>query len=838
VAVLFTLTLFVSAFLLFLVQPMLARMVLPLLGGTPAVWNTCMVFFQALLLAGYAYAHAAPAWLGTRRQAVLHIGLLFLPLLVLPIAVPPGWTPPETGNPVPGLLALLLATIGLPFFVVSTSGPLLQRWFALTGHRRARDPYFLYAASNLGSMIALLGYPFLFEPQFGLARQSRLWTMGYGVLVALTCVCAVMVLRAAPVEVPADEPAEAPLRLAWTRRLYWVLLAFVPSSLMLSVTTYLTTDIASIPLLWVLPLSLYLLTFIFVFGRRQLIPLSLALRFLPLVVLTIVFVQLSEATEPVALLIGVHLFGLFCVGMVCHGLLAADRPPVGHLTEFYLWLSVGGVLGGLFNALVAPLVFSSIAEYPLVLVLACLVRPATTGRPIRLNRAAEVTSPQSASPLATNATTNELEVAVQLPSPVGVELQPVPAMGLVSPVAAVETEETRPAAEQQAPVVEVAHIPTTANNEVPSRATETASPLTRGELWRRLLDVVLPLLLGGATAGVIVVCQKAGVAPGPKSVALMFAAPMVVCYTFMDRSLRFALGVAAVLLASSLYQGVLGKVEYRTRSFFGVHRVTRDPTGSFHVLAHGNTIHGQQSIVDDPIWKEHGKPLTYYYPTGPIGHLFGALDNDPRLRRVGIIGLGAGTMVAYARPGWHWTYFEIDPAVARIAQDPNLFSYYTKARARGVQLDVVFGDARLTLERTEEKFGMIVLDAFSSDAIPVHLLTREALQVYLSRLEEGGFLLFNISNRYLDLEPVVAALAADAGLECLFEDDRYSDGSDEKHGKTKSQWLVMARRIEDLPRVRGKNGIWAPPTPRTGLPVWTDDYSNLFQVFRSLPGRE
>jgi hypothetical protein len=534
-------------------------------------------------------------------------------------------------------------------------------------------------------------------------------------------------------------------------------------------------------------------------------------------------------------LIAVHLFGLFCVGMACHGLLAADRPPVGHLTEFYLWLSVGGVLGGLFNALVAPLAFNSIVEYPLVLVIACLVRPAAAGRPLRLNRAVE--EPRSPSPLATDAPEKESEVTVQLPAPVGVELQPTPSMELMSPGAAVQTEEIRPPAEEQAPAVQVPEIVAITNN-VPTRGPDAALPLTRGEVRRRVLDVILPLLLGVATAGVILACQAAGVAPGPKSVALMFAAPIVVCYTFMDRPLRFALGVAAVLLASSQYQGVLGKVVYRTRSFFGVHRVTRDPTGHFHVLAHGNTIHGQQSIDPDPIGRAHSKPLTYYYPTGPIGHLFGALGNDPRLRRVGIIGLGAGTMVAYAHPGWHWTYFEIDPAVARIAQDPKLFTYYTDAEARGVQLDVVFGDARLTLERTDEKFGMIVLDAFSSDAIPVHLLTREALQVYLSRLEEGGFLLFNISNRYLDLEPVVAALAADAGLECLFEDDRYSDSSEEKNGKTKSQWLIMARRKEDLPRVRGKAGIWAPPTPRIGLPVWTDDFSNLFQVFRSLPGRE
>jgi hypothetical protein len=806
VAVLFTLTLFVSAFLLFLVQPMLARMVLPLLGGTPAVWNTCMVFFQAMLLAGYAYAHAAPAWLGTRRQSALHVGLLLLPLFALPIALPADRALPDMGNPVPALLALLLVTVGLPFFVIATNGPLLQRWFAATGHRRAHDPYFLYAASNLGSMIALLGYPFLFEPRFGLAEQTRLWAIGYAVLAVLVTACAAISWRSPPaaVALKPDEPtpaanlisdpyseidnggitrepiSQAPVvaftdgltpgpsqpeqspppslsptppsvatldgRVTALRRMRWVILAFVPSSLMLSVTTYLTTDIASIPLLWVLPLSLYLLTFILAFSRRQMLPLALVLRWMPLVVLLILIVLLSKGTEPpVNLLISIHLLGLFWVSLACHGLLAADRPSIGHLTEFYLWLSVGGVIGGLFNALLAPLLFKSILEYPIVLVLACLLRPSPT----------------------------------------------------------VDSQR---------------------------------------EGLRRGLDLALPIALGLLTAGIIVGCRAAGVPPGRLSVALMFAAPVVLCYTFAERPLRFGLGVAAVLVASNLYPGLLGEVIYSTRSFFGVHRVTIDPTGQFHVLAHGNTIHGQQSI--DP--ERRSRPLTYYHITGPVGHLFAALGKDPRLNRVGIIGLGSGTMATYAWPGQHWTYFEIDPAVARIAQDRSLFTFYGDALDRGVKLDTVFGDARLTLERTTDRFGMIVIDAFSSDAIPVHLLTREALKVYFSRLETGGFLTFNISNRYLDLEPVLAELARDAGAVCLLEDDRYfetqndkknnknyPDTSEAHKGKTRSQWAVMARQEKDLPRVRGKGGVWTPLTPKTGLPVWTDDYSNLFQVFRS-----
>jgi hypothetical protein len=738
VSVLFTLTLFVSALLLFLVQPMLARMVLPQLGGSPAVWNTCMVFFQALLLAGYAYAHNVPVWLGIRRQAVLHVGLLLLPLLVLPVALPPDWTPPDTGHPVPALLAILLVTVGLPFFVVSTSGPLLQRWFAATGHPRAADPYFLYAASNLGSMIALLSYPFLFERQFGLAEQSRLWAAGYVVFVVLTALCAVVVVRTAPAQVPEDRPAEPPAPLAWKRRLHWVLLAFVPSSLMLSVTNYLTTDIAAIPLLWVLPLSLYLLTFILVFARRTILPLPVVLRWMPAVVVTLVLLLLAEGMKPpVNVAIGVHLFGLFWIGMACHGLLAADRPPVGRLTEFYLWLSVGGVFGGLFNSLLAPLVFSSILEYPVILVVACLLRPAPPADPKR---------------------------------------EPV----------------------------------------------------------RRRLDLALPLTLGVATAGLILACQWSGVPPGRASIALMFGWPIIVGYTFFARPLRFGLGIAAILVASGLYPGMHGKVEYRTRTFFGVHRVTLDPSGRFRSLAHGNTVHGRQSL--DP--GRRGEPLTYYDRHGPVGNFFAALEDgqeDPRLRRVGLIGLGCGTIAAYARPGQHWTYFEIDPAVGRIAQNPDLFTYCSDAEARGARIDVVYGDARLTLGRSGERFGVIVIDAFSSDTIPVHLLTREALRVYLDHLEDGGLLLFNISNDYLDLEPLLAALADDCQppLVCRVRDNLWLQKPEKEAGMTPSQWAVMARSQGDLPPRMRQRASWHKPAARPGLRAWTDDFSNLFEVLRS-----
>jgi hypothetical protein len=358
--ILFALTLFLSATLLFLVQPMIAKMILPLLGGTPAVWNTCMVFFQAALLCGYASVHTTTAWLGSRRQILLQVVLLALPALVLPIGVAGSWVPPADANPIPWLLGLLLVSAGLPFLVVSTTAPLLQKWFAGTAHASARDPYFLYAASNLGSMVALLSYPVLVEPNLTLAAQTELWAVGYAVLAALVLGCALVAWRgasAAPASAPpsADTaPAATRCRLPASRRLRWVLLAFVPSSLMLSVTTYLTTDIAAIPLLWVIPLAIYLLTFILVFARRQLLPHALLLRLFPLLMVLLILAMLRESTEPGWLVLLLHLLTFFVVAMVCHGELAHDRPPVTHLTEFYLWLASFAIQGTPLSEPIAP----------------------------------------------------------------------------------------------------------------------------------------------------------------------------------------------------------------------------------------------------------------------------------------------------------------------------------------------------------------------------------------------------------------------------------------------------------------------------------------------------
>jgi SAM-dependent methyltransferase len=740
---LFATTMFVSATLLFVVQPMFARMVLPLLGGSPAVWNTNVVFYQVVLLAGYAYAHLSAARLNRRRQAALHLALLLVPLLALPIAVPAGWSPPTDANPVPWLLALLLVAVGGPFFVVASTSPLLQYWFAGTRHRAAADPYFLYAASNAGSMLALLGYPLLVEPRLRLGAQSWLWSAGYLLLCVLMLFCALVAWRTAGNDegrrtkdegrrAAAAQPiAEAQPLIR--RRLRWALLAAVPSSLMLSVTTYLSTNIAPIPLLWVVPLALYLLTFILVFAGRPILPQLVVVRALPIVLLPLVIVICAGATQPIGLLIGLHLTAFFVATMVCHGALAADRPAPRQLTEFYLWMSAGGALGGMFNALLAPLLFNTVIEYPLALVLACLLLP-----------------------------TNHQE-----------------------------------------------------------HAKDGRWPFVGGRLW---LDLALPLGLGALVVALILGLHAAGVPPGPLSYGLSFGVPALVCFSFSRRPLRFALGVAAIFAAGALYTSDQGQVLHAERSFFGLHRVLLDTTGRYHVIAHGGTLHGRQAL--DPARAR--EPLSYYYASGPIGQVFAGTQGTRERPRVAVIGLGAGSLACYKRPGQEWTFYEIDPSVERIARDP---AYFTFLRDCAPEAPVVLGDARLSLVRAPDgAYDLIVLDAYSSDSTPVHLITREALALYRAKLAPGGLLAFHVSNQYLDLKPVLGALAEDAGLAALFQDDLAIAPDEQARGKSASQWVLLARDQADFGTL-ATDPRWQ-PLAGAGAAVWTDDFSSILSVLR------
>jgi hypothetical protein len=737
VLILFGVTIFVGASLLFLVQPMFARMALPLLGGAPGVWNTAMVFYQAVLLAGYAYAHLSTRWLGPRRQAGLHLLVLVLPVVGLPIALPAGWTPPGETSPVPWLLGLLAVAVGLPFFAVSATSPVLQAWFAATGHRAARDPYVLYAASNLGSMLALLAYPVLVERLLRLDAQSRLWAWGYGALLLLAAGCALALWRAgaggraseatagtgAPPAVATPGGPGAPI--AASRRGRWIVLAAVPSSLMLSVTAYLSTDIAAIPLLWIVPLAIYLLTFALVFGRRRLVPHRVWVELLPVALLPLVLVLVARANEPLALIIPTHLVAFFVAAMVCHGELAQDRPDPRHLTEFYLWVSVGGVTGGAFTALIAPIVFTNVLEYPLVLALLPLL---------------------------------------------------------------------------------------------PARA-----PAAWQGRRRQVLDVLLPLGLGGLTVGLIVGLERAGL--GPAAIGPAVGLMTLLGLTFSRRPVRFALGLAALLLAGSVYRGEEGQLLYAERSFFGVSRVTREPSGQYHMLMHGTTLHGMQALAP----ARRREPLTYFHPSGPLGQFFASVDGPAPRRAVAVVGLGAGSLACYGKPGQRWTFYEIDPTVLRIAANAAFFTFLRDCPPTPF---VILGDARLTLVRAPSAtYDLIILDAYSSDAPPMHLITLDAVRLYLSKLAPGGVLLFNISNRHLVLEPVLGAIARAAGLVARTRDDARVGDAERSTGKVESQWVVMARREGDLGGLRD-DPLWKVPVTPPDLPPWTDDFASLLAAFR------
>ncbi|HVU35702.1 MAG TPA: fused MFS/spermidine synthase [Opitutaceae bacterium] len=728
---LYTLTIAAGAALLFILEPMFARQILPLLGGSPAVWNTAMVFFQAALLAAYAYAHASTARWGVRRQSAAHLIVIALAFLVLPIAVPAGWTPPTHATPVWWVLGLLTVAVGLPFFAIATTSPLLQRWFSATLHPRSGDPYFLYAASNAGSLLGLLSYPLWIEPHFRLSQQARLWSWGYALVGGLIAACAVTVWRspAAPV-VGSDAPADAP-RPGARRRILWLALAFVPSSLMLGVTTYLSSEVAVVPLLWIVPLALYLLTFVAAFARRRLIPAAALARAFPLLAVIWVLVVDMFVTHPIGGLMALHLAVFVVIALLCHGRLAEDRPSAANLTEFYLWVSVGGMLGGIFNALLAPLVFSSVAEYPIALTLACwlALRPPAT----------------------------------------------------------------------------------------------TASGSKPGPAWRAG-DILWPVLLGAVTWVALVLLRHSRFGDDARPTALVFGAAAILCYLASKRPARFAAAVGALLLVGHFSPGDEGRVLSAKRSFFGVHRVMLDPTGRYHVLLNGVTIHGRQAVVGP----HRDTPLSYYHPSGPAGDVLAAYGRTSP-ENVAVVGLGAGSLASYARPGQQWTYFEIDPVVEQLARDRRYFTFLADSAA---PMHVVLGDARQSLTRVPDgAYDLLILDAYSSDAIPVHLVTREALALYLRKLAPHGRLLFHISNVHLDLEPVFANLAHDAHLACLTRDDTRLSAPEIALGKSPSQWLVMARTAADLERLASTPG-WRPARVDSTQRVWSDDYSSILTVMR------
>jgi hypothetical protein len=676
-------TLFLSAFLLFGIQPMFAKMVLPKLGGSPGVWSVAMVFFQTALLAGYGYAHWLVSRFTVRRAALLHIALMVAVLLVgLPIGIAAGFErPPQEGETI-WLIALFAASVGMPFFAVAANGPLLQAWFARSGHPRAADPYFLYAASNIGSFLALIAYPFLVEPVLTLSLQSLAWSWGFGLLLAAIAACAGLAIGGGENGVAAVRALSAPAAVTGRQKLGWVALAFVPSGLLVAVTAHLSTDVASVPLLWVVPLALFLLTFVIVFQSRPLLRHGWMLTAHLVFVAALILKMLFQWTIGWGGELALHLGLFFTTAMVAHGELARRRPDAANLTGFYLWMSLGGVLGGLFCGLLAPLLFNSVVEYPILIVAGLLCRPGFT--------------------------------SIRMPGPVRAGLAGAVVVGLI---ALVVTEQQRS-------------------------------------------DSV--------------------------------------------------------------------------RSFFGVNRITESPDGRFRILVHGSTVHGAQRLRQDDGSLVTGRPeaLSYYFTGGGIADGIDAVRRrrGGTLQAVAAIGLGTGSLACQTRPGEDWTFFEIDPQVARMATDPARFSFMSHC-APGAR--IVLGDARLTLSDVAPvSLDLIVVDAFSSDAIPVHLMTTEAIALYQSKLRPGGAILFHISNRNMDLGPIVTATAHARGLSTWIRLTQQTVELTEQR-KYSPHVAIVARHSEDL-GLPAEQGWVAQPGPGTAR-AWRDDYADVIgAIWRKL----
>lgn len=734
VPALFAVAIFTSASLVFVVQPMVTKLVLPMLGGSPSVWNTSMVFFQAALLAGYAYAHALQRISSLRTQVIVHLALLALAALTLPLHVASVFGEPDPSRPILWLLGTLAASVGAPFAVLSATAPLLQAWYARVraGHSDGQNPYVLYAASNLGSFLALLSYPIVIEPLATLTGQRWGWSGGYLAFIAMIVVMGLLIWTRRTADSVSTAKLEASPPISLKGKLILVLLAAAPSSLMLGVTTHLSTDVASAPFLWVAPLALYLLTFVIAFQSRPWIRPSTTL-LLQAAVGAACVVAVAFRAANWGMLFAIHLSAFFLAALMCHQALAARRPAPDRLTEFYLLLSLGGVVGGAFTALVAPVIFNMVWEYPLVLVLVGLARPWGRGS----------VGPRNLALL--------LAASIICMIPIGLQI------------------------------------------------------------WLAIDDAARAMFY--KIAGDMQFAQLA---------AVILAGAAICAFMARDRALVFT-----AILAMTAFSGQYVNRGYDSavsdRSFFGVLRVavTQDDRmgGDVHVMTHGTTLHGAQAR--DAAFD--CTPTLYYAPTTPIGRATETvLARGPA--RIGVVGQGSGAMAAYKRAGDTLTFFEIDPMVNEISRDPRWFTYINGCAVGPVE--TVFGDAKLTLEKQPKGvYDLLLIDAFSSDAVPTHLLTEEAIELYAGLLKPTGVLVLHLSNRNLDItEPAIAAAQA-LGLpsrHSLF----LEDGSQPVMAIASTEALAISPTEAGLAGF-GAEGGWTIPA-RTEVRPWTDDYVNLF----------
>ncbi len=750
---LYALTIFCGAFLLFLVQPLMGKYLLPWFGGGPGVWTTCLLFFQTLLLGGYAYAHFLQR-LAPKRQAIVHLVLLAAALACLPIVPNPSWKPNGTEEPVVRILLLLTVTLGLPYLVLSATGPLLQRWLSLT-HPGA-TPYRLYALSNAGSLLALVAYPFFLEPRYPRNAIGLGWSAGLGVFAVLCGACAWRVRRAAQPETvpPADvrNTNISPSAPSMLDRFLWFALPAIASVLLVATTNKLCLDIAAIPFLWVLPLGIYLLTFIICFDHPRWYSRGLFAALLALSCCLLAYF-LSVHGAPAHRKIAALGLTLFVACMVCHGELYRLRPAPGRLTGYYLAIAAGGAGGSLFVVLGAPLLFNDYRELQLGLVLLAYL----VGVICWFQRSRALA----------------LGLAVGLG-----------AMPLVLPMLRADRgaawydwflslgrEERAFATEHWLALL----------GGLAALAFVLRGEWRRDAPWRRRL-ILIPALLT-VLLDIVFVQQAKD-----------------------DGSTVFSAG----------------------RNFYGAYKVhlydeSKDPTTHFFVLSNGDITHGQQFRGgQQAFW-----PTTYYSETSGLGRAFAVLPASHR--RIGVVGLGTGTVAAYGRPRDSLRFYEINPAIVGVAS--RNFTYLKNTRAT---VSIALGDARLVMERelrsgASQQFDLLVLDAFAGDAIPVHLLTKEAMAVYLRQLRPGGIIAIHISNRHLDLRPVVEGLAQDAGLHFAAIADFVTK---ERWWLYNTNWVLLSadRDLLDRPEIRPDAQEATDSSQRTIL--WTDDHASLFSVMQ------
>ncbi len=730
----FIAAIFVSAALLFAVQPMFTKMVLPRLGGAASVWSVAMVFFQTTLLAGYAYAHLLTRMVPGRNSIIIHLVVMAAACLLLPLHIASGWgRPPQVGEAF-WLLGLFTVSIGLPFFALSANGPLLQAWFVRTGHKDAKDPYFLYAASNVGSFLALIAYPVAVEPFVRLGDQTWLWTAGYYVLIALVAGCGLLMLRS-PNRLPEGTTSSASEAAppSWRDAAIWIALAAVPSGLLIAVTAHISTDVAAVPLFWTIPLAIYLLTFVIVFQTKPFIPHWLVVAVQPAFVLFLVIAILMIPIESIVLQIVIHLSVFFVCALMCHGELARRRPPPQFLTGYYMWISFGGMIGGILTGLVAPHIFSRIIEYPLLVVLTLLCRPGLT-LPARGNgQYALLTS---------------IAVAALL------------VMGLAAADVRFDTP---------------------------------------------LYAVFVGFLLG-------------------------------LTLQFWRTPLPFAAIVGMLFLLN--HYNNYSPSNHLVRNFFGVLNVVEATDGRFRVLYHGTTAQGAQRIRDRDGNLLKGRPdmVSEFHDGGGFAQVVEAMEKKAGGPiNMAVIGLGTGALACRGRAGTTVTYYEIDADIARIATDPTLFNYISECAPK---TQIVIGDARLTLaDAPDGAYDVLFVDAFIGAAIPIHLLTREALELYFRKLKPGGIVAMHVSNRNLELATVVAGIGQSIGAIV-----RVYDGGDLEEDVDEHRWIptiaVVARNEADF-GVLAKSELWPIRERDPRQRVWTDDYSNVVgALLRHLRSRQ